>query len=292
MNTIKSGKTLFDFIQPLGPKSKIAHIIHPVVVDKTSDLVVAQPITFETMNLARKFCQGNVEVDLYAVQYHDEDRIPLPDCFIRSPDLTRSVSDVQAFQKKRKLALIKDILDSLYSATDADYMIYTNVDIAVQPYFYLVVSRLINRGFDAFIINRRTISDRYNKLFQIPRMYAEVGEKHPGWDCFIFKRDLYPSFILGTACIGTDWIGRMMISNMAPLASNFKIFDDLHMTFHIGDDRVWKSDEYADYAEHNKNECRKVLVDFDKKHGPFNRKNLPGRFLKKFSETGKPPVNG
>ena len=262
----------------------IGHIIHPVIVPPTSDLVIAQPITFRTMHIAQEFAKGSVDVNLYAVQYSDEARLPLPGSFMRTSDLTRSVADIAPFRKKRKLALIKDILDILYEASSADYYIYTNVDISLQPYFYQVTANIIRQGHDAFIINRRTIPAHYKNVEDIPLMYAEVGETHPGWDCFIFKRDLYPLFILGQACIGTDWIGRMMIANMAPLAKQFKVFKDLHMTFHIGDERAWKTDDCSDYAAHNKEECRKTLVKFDKEYGPLDRKRLPGRFLSKFGE--------
>ena len=263
---------------------KIAHIIHPVIVAPASDLVIAQPITFETMRMAREFAGNRVDVELYAVQYFDEECVPLPGSFSRTRDLTRSVGDVAHFRKQRKLALIKDILDILYESCRADYLIYTNVDIALQPYFYLVAADMIRQGYDAFIINRRTIPGHYRSLEEIPLMVAELGEKHPGWDCFIFDRNLYDQFQLGNACIGTDWIGRTMVSNMAALAKRFKVFKDLHMTFHIGDERVWENDDFSDYAAHNKAECRNTLVGFDKKYGPFDRKGLLGRFFSKLDE--------
>jgi hypothetical protein len=262
----------------------LAHIVHPVQVGAVSDLFVAQPITFATMHMAREFSAGRTHVELHAVQYADEERLHLPASFTRTCDLTRSVGDVADFRKKRKLALIKDILDSLYGATAADYLIYTNVDIALQPYFYDMVAALIARGHDAVIINRRTISGRYQRIEEIPLMYAEIGEKHPGWDCFVFARALYPKFRLGNACIGTDWIGRMMISNLAPLANDFMVFNDLHATFHIGDERAWVCNEFLDYSQHNKNECRKTLEEFDQTYGPFDRQGLPGKFLGRFSE--------
>lgn len=261
---------------------KIAHIIHPVIVAPGSDLIAAQPITFATMQRARDFSLHQMDVELYAVQYHDEERITLPGSFMRTRDLARSVGDIVHFRKHRKLALIKDILAILYESSRADFLIYTNVDIAVQPYFYLAIAAITARGFDAFIINRRTIPGHYKNSDDIPLMLAEPGEKHPGWDCFVFARSLYPRFKLGNACIGTDWIGRMMIANMATLAKQFKIFDDMQMTFHIGDERVWRSDDFSDYARHNKEECRKTLLEFDKKYGPFDRKKLPGKFLRKF----------
>jgi len=283
MNIIQQEKQLLIFSKNDNP-IKIAHIIHPVIVPPTTDLMIAQPITFETMHMAREFAGNRVDVELYAVQYFDEERIPLPGSFIRTRDLTRSVGDVANFRKKRKLALIKDILDILYESNSADYLIYTNADIALQPFFYLAIAEIILQEHEAFIINRKTIPGHYKNAEDIPLMYAEVGESHPGWDCFIFKRDLYPRFMLGQACIGTDWIGRMMIANMAPLAKRFRVFKDLQMTFHIGDERTWGSDDFSDYAAHNKEECRKTLLEFDKKYGPFDCKGLPGRFLSKFAE--------
>ena len=85
----------------------LSHIVHPVIVAPSSDLTFAQPITFETMKIAREFVKNTAEVTLYAVQYHDEDRVPLPGCFIRTPDLHRSIIDVRTFRKKRRNNLVR-----------------------------------------------------------------------------------------------------------------------------------------------------------------------------------------
>lgn len=264
-------------------RPRIAHLVHPVAAGPGSDLVVAQPVTFASMRTAREFARGQADVDLFAIQYHDEERLPLPDAFQRTPDLRRSVTDVAAFQQKRKLALMRDLLDALYACSQAEYFLYTNVDIALQPHFYLTAAALIARGHDALIINRRTISGRFRRLDEMPLMYAEIGAAHRGWDCFLFARRLYPRFQLGDACVGSDWIGRMMIANMAPLARSFAVFKDLHATFHIGNDKAWSAGAFRDYAEHNKEQCRRTLVAFDKKYGPFDRKRLPGKFFNRFA---------
>lgn len=262
---------------------QIAHLIHPVIVSPASDLLAAQPVTFETMQRAKVFARNEVDVLLYAIQYVDEERMPLPPEFIRTADLNRSVGNVKSFRIWRKLAMIKDLLDTLYRSTEAEYLIYTNVDIALQPFFYSAVARLIATGYDAFIINRRTISGRHTRIEDLPFMYAEPGEPHPGWDCFIFKRSLYPRFRLGQACIGTGWIGRVLVTNMATLGSNFQVFTDLHMTFHLGNELAWKSSQYSDYSEHNKNECKEILLNFEKEFGPYDRSRLPGQYFRHFS---------
>jgi hypothetical protein len=173
-----------------------------------------------------------------------------------TPDLDRSVLEAGSFRRARKLPFIGDILDRLYNATDADYLIYTNVDIALMPHFYLAVDRLIDCGYDAFTITRRTIPSTHRTEEQIPLMYAQVGEPHPGHDCFVFRRDVYPDYYLGEACIGASEVGKLLNLNLICHATKFGEFKDLHLTFHLGDDRIWQSPDLCDYSEHN----RKVLV--------------------------------
>ena len=247
----------------------IAHIINPVVVDESSDLMIAQPITFSAMEIAKGFSKDVVDVNLYAIQDQDEARVTLPDCFMRVPDLTRSIADLKTFNKKKRLPLIGDILGSLYAATDADYLIYTNVDIALQPHFYRSISRIIEQGYDAFVINRRTISNHYCNIEQLPFMYAETGEPHPGYDCFVFQRDMYPHFKLGTICIGTAWIGRALLANMVTYAGKFKEFQNEHLTFHIGDSLSWRQDEYSDYFRENQNEYLRIFSQLESEQGRF-----------------------
>jgi len=263
---------------------RIAHIVNPFAAAEASDLAIAQPITFTTMKNAASFGKHEAEVSLWSAQF-SEDLPMVPEGFSPTPDLERSILDVRTFHIPRKLPLIKDILDRLYHHSDARCLVYTNVDIALQPYFYGLVARFFQQGYDAFVINRRTIPGNYKTVAEIPLMLAEVGERHPGWDCFAFERSLYPEFKLGAACIGSGWIGRVMITNMACLAKNFNVFADLHLTFHIGNEKVWRSGAFDDYTEHNKNECCKILLAFEKKYGPFDRKQLPGRFLNQLETT-------
>jgi tetratricopeptide (TPR) repeat protein len=240
-------------------KIKIAHIINPVIVKESSDLYIAQPITFTTMKTARQQASGKVDVTLYTAQY-PEDRAIIPESFIQTPDLDRSILDIANFQEPRKLPLIKDILDRLYEAApDADYLIYTNADIALQPHFYTEVAKIIEQGYDAFVINRRTIPDKYKDISEIPLMYAEKGKPHPGQDCFVFKRSLYPKFYLETHAIGIGFCFRSMLLNCLCHAENFQEFKDLYLTFHIGNEETWKNDKWKDYLSHNTEEVKKVL---------------------------------
>jgi len=237
---------------------KLAHIVNPVIVPPSSDLHIAQPITFETMRIAQAFAADCLTVSLFSAQYA-EDRSIVPDAFQLTPDLDRSVQDVGLFQKPRKLPLIADILDRLYAATDAEYLIYTNVDIALMPSFYLTVKAAIDQGYDAFAINRRTISKTYSNLSELPLMFAEVGTPQGGHDCFIFRRDVYPKYLLGNVCIGAAKIGKVLLLNLMIHSKRFFEFCDWYLTFHLGNDRAWKALELQDYFNHNEGELIRIF---------------------------------
>jgi len=230
---------------------RIAHIINPVIVKPSSDLYYAQPITFETMRRAKAYAEPQVSVTLYSTQY-PEDHPLVPDDFVKTPDLSRSVLDVNSFDKPRKLPLIADIIAALYQATDADYLVYTNVDIAVMPQFYETIAAFIKQGkHDALIINRRRVSSTYTRLDQIPQVQSDIGLPHPGFDCFVFHRSLYPQFTLSTICVGIPFIGIALAHNLFAHASNLKFLHNQHLTIHIGK-LIMKAWGDQQYFAHNK----------------------------------------
>ncbi len=248
---------------------RFAHIVNPVAKEPDEELAVAQPITFATMVTAKEFSQGQVQVRQFAVQIENEARVALPECFERLPDLGRTITDIKPFREQRALPLIKDILDGLHRYSTADYLIYTNVDIALLPYFYLSLAQIVEKGYDAFVINRRTIAGDYRQIGQIPEMFAQVGTPHPGYDCFVFKKSLYAKFILGDICIGTAWIGRALLANMVCFSQKFREFNDLHLTFHIGDAVDWRKEEYDDYLQENHREYLKIFAALESENKRF-----------------------
>jgi len=266
--------------------TSFAHIINPVRVNAESDLFSAIPITFASMREARKFQAPDVEIEQWTAQY-PEDKEIIPADFQQTPDLERSILDMGDFKKQRKLPLIKDILDRLYHQSRAEYMIYTNADIALQPHFYWSAAKIIQEGYDAFIINRRTIPGHYRDPADLPIMLAETGEPHKGWDCFVFKRAFYPRFRLEKVCIGTGWFGRASIVNMSCLARGFKIFEDMHLTFHIGNEQAWRNPEFDDYLNHNQMACKKILAAWEEEIGPLDRQSIPGKFISLLEKLNK-----
>lgn len=273
------------------PKRKLAHIINPVAACEKSELSFAQPITFESMRIARQFARELVDVQLFSAHF-PEDRSVVPADFVHTAELERSVLDFGSFHRPRKLPLIADILDRLYQAADAEYLIYTNVDIGLQPHFYLAVNRLIDQGFDAFVVNRRTVAGHYRQVSELPLIYADIGKKHEGYDCFVFKRAAYPAYRLGAICLGIPRVGRALLWNLYAHARCFREFRRLHLTFHIGpgNDGAWQGAALADYREHNIREALKVLQQIETAYGPLPEA-LTSPFWENIGKTGASKTN-
>lgn len=260
--------------------TSIAHIINPVKVKPNSDLSYAQPITFETMRMAKAYAKDIVPVELFSAQYA-EDAGFVPEWFTQTPNLERSVMDFALFKVPRKLPLIYDILERLYNATNAEFLIYTNADIGVVPHFYQAVYYYIQQGYDAFIINRRRISGKYRHVSEIPAIISDVGLPHPGFDCFVFHRNLFPLLTLGHICIGIPFIEISLSHNLFCYANNFVLLHDKHLTFHIGKEVIkdWGDRQYVEFNRQEFVKIRKTLMPkFDIRKFPYS--NLP--FLRRY----------
>ena len=262
--------------------TKIAHIINPVKVKESSDLLTAQPITFQSMLNAKSYGSTEKNIELCCTQYPEDESV-IPDGFKNLGALGRSVEDVNPKTLGRKLPLIKDILDKLITNVDADYYIYTNVDIGLMPSFYSFVQSKIDEGYDALIINRRRLKKEYKSVGQLPEIYADLGKSHPGFDCFVFSKAIAQKLVLGDICIGAPFIGVAMAHNLFSFAEKALFVPDAHLTFHIGE-QVMVEDKSV-YHTHNQNEFENVVFPalkpfFDVKKFPYAELPLYERALK------------
>lgn len=258
--------------------TRFDHILNPVYAPHLPDLMRAQPITFETMRRAKSFATPEPAVTHFAACYAEDQPILPPD-FIQTPWLGRSVLDFGQFKVQRKLPLLNDILSQLYEAGTAEYMIYTNVDIALQPHFYVRVQELVDQGHDAFAINRRTISGHYQAVAEIPLMLLEEGRPHRGWDCFVFRRDYFPRMDLGHICLGAPRAGLALLANLEAVAGSFRVFEAEHLTFHIGDERGWRGADLVDFDDFNTVALMKILARLQAAYGPYPKGSITASFL-------------
>jgi hypothetical protein len=262
-------------------KPNFVHVINPVIVDQSSDLYIAQPITFETMEKAKSYAEmEGVSVDQAAV-FFKEDEDLIPNSFSKCSYLERSCLDFQTFEKQRKLPLLQDILTKAYEHSDADYVIYTNVDIALMPHFYVTAKKLMDEGYDAIKIFRRTLSSEYESVSDIPNMYADLGENHPGTDCFIMKRSLIEKIDLKNIVVGCMYVAHALNANLHAFSDKTTDLTTHHLTFHIGDDRTWANQN--EYSEYNSAESDKMFEALSHRSDIKDIKAL-GRSHKKFKE--------
>lgn len=265
----------------MNEKVHIAHLINPVRSPVAEELTYTQPLTFESMRRAASQAETVARIDLLTAQY-PEDHAIIPNFFTRTADLVRCVADVHSFSVRRKLPLIADLLDRLYNGTTAPYLIYTNVDIILHPSFYQAVATRIRSGLDAFIINRRRVPSHYRSVEDLPEIYASAGAPHPGFDCFVFHRSLYPKFRLGRVCVGVPFVEMIFSQNLFCNARRFVLFDHDRLTFHVGMEVFKKRDR--EYLEFNRAEFWRtvgaMLPELDSRNFPWGQRNFLYRMIR------------
>jgi hypothetical protein len=256
----------------------IAHLVNPVRCPGDPALADTQQLTFESMRCAAQGAGDGVRVELLTAQY-PEDHPVIPDYFRRTPDLEQSAADLFPCSAPRKLPLLRDLLDRLFAATTAPYLVYTNVDIIVHPSFYRVVADRIRSGFDAFMINRRGVPGHYRAVADLPAIFALRGAPHPGFDCFVFHRSLYPNFELARVCIGIPFVEMTFSQNLFCHARHAALFEHDALTFHVGVE-VFKPRD-PEYLAYNKAEfwraMRLLLPRLDSRKFPWGNRNVISR---------------
>src|SRR5512145_470757 len=154
-------------MREMADRVHIAHLVNPVRSPQDPVLAQTQALTFESMRMAAAQAERVARVDLLTAQYPEDHEI-IPAFFERTPDLDRSVADVHPFSVTRRLPILADLLERLYSASSARYLVYTNLDIILHPSFYEEVARRVATGLDALIINRRRIPPHYRSVEDLP----------------------------------------------------------------------------------------------------------------------------
>jgi len=214
---------------------------------------------------------------------YKEDRVVIPEGFHVLQDLSRSVLDVNHQLKGKKLPLIGDVLSIAAENSNAEYLLYTNMDIALMPQFYDAIFTYIDQGHDAVVINRRRLEKKYTSIEDLALMYSDLGRSHPGFDCFLFKKELLKQFVLADICIGISFLEATLVHNIISFAKKPLFIPDAHLTFHIGTE-VLGSRENAFYR-HNRKQYFSIIQPqlkpyFSLKKFPYGALPFPKRAFK------------
>jgi len=229
------------------------HLINPFPCPEDSEHGIASRITYASLRIAAdEAAKHGVHVEVNAVVLPGDEIAIKPPAKLAG-HLHRTVQDIHPMTPKRPFPLIADILHMGAESSNCDYLIFTNMDIAVQPDFYLQLQGIIEKRFEPgtpFIIYRRNISSHYNGIEQLSEMYQQPGQIAYGYDCFVFPKSYVSQLDLGTCCIGAAHFDYLLFIAL-DAASGFRAqrINDLPLTFHIGNDIAWSSQ--IDYIEHN-----------------------------------------
>ena len=243
-------------------KNRIAHVVNVTEINdskKSSYLHIAQPITLKTMGVAKKAAEKIVDVDLFAIKHKDE-QVEIPQEFKWLKDIEKYaweyIDPLSDVLPHKPLPRIVDIIQGLFEESDAEYFIYSNLDIGVYPNFYIYVNDLINKDVDAFCINRRTLPKEYNGILidetNFELCYLMNGDSHPGIDCFVFKREIVPLLTLNNVFVGFPPIGKVLKSQIDRNSKNYQWFKYARVTFHLGNDVVWKGKKSSYWVENER----------------------------------------
>ena len=248
----------------------LTHIINPVGVAPSHPLFEVQKITFQSILNAVRY-STKAKVQLLTAQF-EEDRSSIPNIFLKTADLTRSVQDVGVFNKSTKYPFIADIVAAALGNSSNDYLLFSNMDIGLMPHFYdFVADEIEQHGYDAMLITRRRIGLQYKTVSQLSAMYADLGKPHPGYDMFVMHRNVAKQLILDKICVGVPFLEVSLLHNLVAFSQNLKLYDKAHLTFHIGMEVMPPVN--LGFYWHNRNTYEKELLPMLK---PFlKRENFP-----------------
>ena len=171
-------------------KISFNHIINPFPSGEETEHGIASKITYASLEVAVQQAKTEgVDVQVSAVLLKG-DELSVKSPAILAGVLKRTVQDLYNLRPKKPLPLISDILNMGALSFESSHIIYTNMDIAVQPNFYIKLREVIENFSNEnspFIIYRRNIPSNFNSIDQLSEMYTQEGTISEGFDCFVFS---------------------------------------------------------------------------------------------------------
>ncbi|MFI5202920.1 MAG: hypothetical protein ACHQF2_00370 [Flavobacteriales bacterium] len=208
----------------------------------------------------------------------EEDKDSISAEFSQKVILKESIHDFFQSNDKRKLPVLREILSLAHTHGNGDFIIYSNADIALMPNFYYAVNKILENGYDSLIINRRRISNVFLNESDLEMHYAEAGAAHPGFDCFVFKKDLIPQLELENVCTGIPHAENLLAHNLFIKTNYCKLITDAHLTFHIG---MVLHNDWGTKAQFNFNK-KQFISRLQKMRKDIRIENFPGAELSFF----------
>lgn len=211
----------------------IAHVINPFDVSTSNEFYNIQNITIRSIEEASRFSNHFPIEHLAIIQQGSS--LLLPSIFKPLKEIKRNVADKPSFSQEKQLPFIKDIFEIALNQSTANYFIFTNMDIGLMPHFYDFVHKQISDGIaDSILITRRRVGLQNLFSKDLSLIYSDIGKKHPGYDTFVIKREILQQFVLDDICVGVPFLEVSILHNLIAFSKKIEVFDNHHLTFHIG----------------------------------------------------------
>jgi hypothetical protein len=236
------------------------HILNPFPSKPGSEQDIASKITWASIRAAKAVAnERGILVEYHAVVLPG-DKTAAEAPISRISLLSRTVQDIQKLNPRRPLPLIQDILVLGAAGSDSSHVIFSNMDIALQPGFYVALQELVSTRLapgSPFSVSRINIDKRL-ALASIDEMYAAGGDIGQGYDCFVIPRPLIAKLDLGNNCIGAPHFDLLLYMCLDMLSDGkMRHITDTKLTFHLGNDISWSA--MMDYVEFNLYESLKAI---------------------------------
>jgi hypothetical protein len=227
---------------------RLTHLLNLVSQDDNPQLFKVQKLTLQTVEAALSATEKQIEVKVCSAQFEDAVSC-LPHFVSPTTPLSQHAAQNTSLATRARLPLISEILGKLREDSSATHFIFSNTDICLMPSFYNAAAAYLQQGYDAVIINRRRIRSAFLDEKDLNLLYAEAGETHTGYDCFIFSRQIFEKFVLSDIYIGVPPAGNDIFYNIMAFAEKPVLLTEKHLTFHVGMDLVkeWGSAELNRY---------------------------------------------
>jgi hypothetical protein len=238
--------------------ASFTHILNTVSERESASVNKVQEITVTGINRALAVKKDEIIVDFIEFSAFEKKQTVLTNSRFAYTEL--ALNRQKGFENQKALPFLLPFLKEIRLTLANDYVIYTNIDIILTEQFYNVVDKLIAKGHDAIVINRRRVSQKYLNDFDYEMVITEAGRSHTGYDTFIFKTDLIDKFAVANVCLGIPPAGNDLFYNLFTHAQNPVLYTEKALTFHIGMElfKEW-GDKHVE--KENYREMKKVLAE-------------------------------
>jgi len=216
------------------------HVVNPFDPGNSSEHKQAQRVTLASISHASALAaaQGIAVEVVCAVFPEDEAHVrrePLQ-CLLERLNVSAATALPQ-FRHPVRLPFLNMLLYAGYSRGSGKYLIYTNIDIGLQPPFYLKLARQMQVMPGVPISSIREEFEHVDPAFGVEHAIARrgTGLQHPGHDCWAFPREWVPRLILGFTLVGVSMVATSLMQALHALSGCRMSLLSPKLTFHFVD---------------------------------------------------------